>query len=329
MPAIASSSSDWPLPATPATPTISPRRTARLTPLTRSHAEPVLDHRSLTSSTVSPGRRRRLVHAQDHRAADHQLGELLGARVSAVGSVATTWPWRITVTASVTSRISRSLWVMRTTVLPSAAERAEDAEQVVGLLGRQHGGGLVEDQHVGAPVERLEDLHALALAHAEILHARVGVDLQVVLAPEALERGPGAGQARLPAAKPPSTPSTTFSSTVNGSTSMKCWCTMPMPAASASWGLRDRCRAAAHEDLARVRPVVAVEDAHQRGLAGAVLADDAVDGARAHGQRDAAVGVDVAEPLVDARSSMTGRAGHAAVVDPRGSELLSGPPCSP
>ena len=37
--------------------------------------------------------------------------------------------------------------------------------------------------------------------------------------------------------KPPgSAPSTTFSSTVRLSASMKCWCTMPMPAAIASPG---------------------------------------------------------------------------------------------
>ena len=66
---------------------------------------------------------------------------------------------------------------------------------------------------------------------------------------------------------------------------MKCWCTMPIPAASASCGLRMRGRPAAHEDLAPVGPVVAVEDAHQGGLAGAVLADDAVDRAGPDRQR--------------------------------------------
>ena len=33
-------------------------------------------------------------------------------------------------------------------------------------------------------------------------------------------------------------PSVTFSATVNTGTSMKCWCTMPMPAAIASFGER-------------------------------------------------------------------------------------------
>src|SRR5207249_9859599 len=40
-------------------------------------------------------------------------------------------------------------------------------------------------------------------------------------------------------------------------------------------------------------------DAHQGRLAGAVLADDAVDRARSHDERDVPVRVDVAKPLVD------------------------------
>ena len=35
----------------------------------------------------------------------------------------------------------------------------------------------------------------------------------------------------------PSAPRMMFSSTVKFSTSMKCWCTMPMPAAMASFGV--------------------------------------------------------------------------------------------
>src|SRR5438093_12870557 len=48
-----------------------------------------------------------------------------------------------------------------------------------------------------------------------------------------------------------------------------------------------------------VRLVVAVEDAHQSRLAGAVLADDAMDRARSHHERDVPVRVDRAEALVD------------------------------
>ena len=38
--------------------------------------------------------------------------------------------------------------------------------------GRQHGGRLVEDEHFGLSVERLQDLHALTQADRQIAHAR-------------------------------------------------------------------------------------------------------------------------------------------------------------
>src|SRR3546814_18553435 len=47
------------------------------------------------------------------------------------------------------------------------------------------------------------------------------------------------------------------------------------------------------------RSVEAVEDAHQRRLAGAVLADDAVDGSGLHRQADVAVRLHRAEGLAD------------------------------
>ena len=45
---------------------------------------------------------------------------------------------------------SFSLWVMKMTDTPCAAQRADDVEELVGLLRRQHGGRLVEDEDVGA-----------------------------------------------------------------------------------------------------------------------------------------------------------------------------------
>ena len=45
-------------------------------------------------------------------------------------------------------------------------QRADDLEELVRLLRRQHGGRLVEDQDLGAAIERLQDLDALLLADA-------------------------------------------------------------------------------------------------------------------------------------------------------------------
>ncbi len=69
-------------------------------------------------------------------------------------------------------------------------------------------------------------------------------------------------------------------------------------------------------DFACVGFVEAVEDRHQRRLAGAVLADDAVDDAALDDEIDVLVGVDRAEALVDADQLDRGRGsaglgGHA------------------
>src|SRR5690606_24920280 len=65
-------------------------------------------------------------------------------------------------------------------------------------------------------------------------------------------------------------------------------------------GALDPALFAVDPDRAPVGLVVAVEDVHERRLAGAVLADDAVDGAGGDRQVDVPVGVHRAEALVDA-----------------------------
>ena len=72
-----------------------------------------------------------------------------------------------------------------------------------------------------------------------------------------------------------------------------------MPARIASAGERIALRLAVNADLAGIGLVEAVQDRHQRRLAGAVLADDAVDRAALDGKVHVAVGVDGAEALVD------------------------------
>ena len=98
-------------------------------------------------------------------------------------------------------------------------------------------------------------------------------------------------------------PSVTFSATVNTGTSMKCWCTMPMPAAIASFGEWMATGLPSMQDLALVGLDEPVEDVHQRGLARAVLAEQGVDLARADGQIDVVVGHEAAEALRDAAAA--------------------------
>ena len=84
MPAIASTSSVWPLPSTPAMPTISPARTASERPRTASRPRSSRTHRSLHREHRLAGVRRRPRDVEQHLAADHQLGEAALARALAV-----------------------------------------------------------------------------------------------------------------------------------------------------------------------------------------------------------------------------------------------------
>ncbi len=71
-------------------------------------------------------------------------------------------------------------------------ELAQHREQLLRLLRRQHRRRLVQDQHLGVAVQRLEDLDALLLAHREVLDAGLRRHRQAVLArqlADALLRG--------------------------------------------------------------------------------------------------------------------------------------------
>ena len=73
------------------------------------------------------------------------------------------------------------------------------------------------------------------------VHAQAGHPNQLVVSNEepttmAANTPARAGASQAGIRRVGSTPSTTFSATVNTGTSMKCWCTIPMPAAMASPG---------------------------------------------------------------------------------------------
>ena len=281
--------------------------------MTRSTPSPSSTTRSTTSRIVSPGRAGAFVHAQVDPAADHQLGQLLRRRLG--GGQGRDDPALAHHGDGV-----RHLADLAELVgdeddrLPLAPERPQDAEEVVGLLGREDRGGLVEDQEVRAPVERLQDLHALALAHAEILDPRVQVDLEVVLAAEPLQLGPTARQSRLEPEAPLDAEDDVLQHG-EGLHQHEVLVHHADPRRERALRAPDACCPAAHQDLPPVGTVVAVEDAHEGRLAGAVLADDAVDRAGPDRQADVLVGVDLAEPLVDAAElDDRGRRHRAAAV---------------
>ena len=190
-------SSVCPLPLTPATPTISPRATRRSTPSRRRAPSSSRSVRPRTSSagtaaaalaagsgggSTSRGRRGvdRLGGADggdvDLTVADHQGGDL--------GRVEPADRTRRHDAAAAQDRHAVGDGDDLTQLVRDehdadalGAQSAHGAEQGVDVLGHEHGGGLVEDQHPTVAVQRLDDLDALALADRQRLDARVGIDV--------------------------------------------------------------------------------------------------------------------------------------------------------
>ena len=97
------------------------------------------------------------------------------ARLSSVapsrGTVSIVFPRRRTVIRSAISSTSPSLWVMKMIDFPSAWSERMIVEELHRLLRREDGRRLVEDEDLGASVERLQDLDALLHADRDRLDA--------------------------------------------------------------------------------------------------------------------------------------------------------------
>ena len=163
-----------------------------------------------------------LSSSQPHLAADHQLGQLLARRLGG-----RTRRHHLAVAHDVDRVGDRhdlaQLVRDQDDGHAARAQGAQDAEQLIGLLRRQHRGRLVEDQDARAAIQRLQDLDALLLADRQVADQRVGIDAAArSRAPSRSSSARACREAVRAAAAPASAPSTTFSSTVNVSTSMKC-----------------------------------------------------------------------------------------------------------
>ena len=179
-------SSLWPLPSTPASPTISPGRISRVKLSSRTAP--------WRSCTVRPSQTR----AKPFGPSDSSTAGASSASASATSSgrnsrptmawtsapmsasfmlsSATSRPVRSTATRSATLAISASLCVTRMTARPESATRRQMSSKRADLAGRQHGGRLVEHQKLGIAHQALHDLGALALADRELADHRLGIE---------------------------------------------------------------------------------------------------------------------------------------------------------
>jgi hypothetical protein len=187
---------------------------------------------------------------------------------------------------------------------PFGHQARQRREQRLALLRREHRRRLVEDQDARIPIERLQDLDALALAHRERADARRRIDAQ----PEALgRRGElrargGAVRARRPQ-RLRAEQHVVLDREVVGQREV-----LVHHADAGSerrGGIAPAQRFAECGDGARVGDIVAEQDRDERRLAGAVLAEQREHFAATKLERDRVVSDDVAEALADAERRRT------------------------
>jgi len=237
MPLSNSSSSLWPLPDTPARPTISPERSVRPTSCSRVTPSASRQRSPAASSRTSPpiawGRvSRPMATLRPIIAAASAATELSATAVSC-----TTRPARMTVTRWHSCITSFSLWVISRRVVPCVASRASTWNSACVSCG--------VSTAVGSSRIRIFAPRTSALRISSRCRSPTGRSatwasngtfrpVDCISASSRLRIAASAGRSRAC----DSAPSSTFSSAVSVSTSMKCWCTMPMPSAMASCGLR-------------------------------------------------------------------------------------------
>ena len=176
-------------------------------------------------------------------------------------------------------------------------EADEHVLELGDALGRQHRRGLVQDQDIGAAPERLDDLDQLLLTQREVARARARVDRRP-------ERGRDLGQPRLAGGGVQSHAAAFTEQQVlehaEGGHQRRVLIDHADAEAERAARRIDADVTAADADPAGVGLRHPREDAHQRGLARPVLAQQAVHLARADREVDVVVRDDARERLRDA-----------------------------
>ena len=179
----------------------------------------------------------------------------------------------------------------------------DDFEQRLDLLGREHGGGLVEDHDLGPAVQHLQNLHALAGGDGQVLDAIRRVDRQPVFLGQRVDLL--IGLRHVHPGQQPETPLHRFLAEHDVFRHGVVFHQRKVLVHHADaqcggivGGMKDH-GPAVDQYLPAVRLVHAEEHAHQGGLARAVLPEQGVDLALANGDGDVVVCRDAREVLRD------------------------------
>ena len=175
-------------------------------------------------------------------------------------------------------------------------------EQELGLRRRQHRRGLVEHEHLGVSAEALDDLDPLAHAGGEIGDPVIGIDVETVLLADLTD----------PLAHVLGVEATDVAEghvLPHGERLDEAEVLVHHRDAAGGGidGIDDLHLLPVQLDLAGVGQHEADEHLHQRRLAGAVLAEDAVDAAAVQRDADAVAGDDLPEVLGDVDEFHGGR----------------------
>ena len=182
--------------------------------------------------------------------------------------------------------------------LPLFLQPAQDPEEVIGLLRGECAGRFVQNQDFGPAVQRLQDLHPLLQAHRQVAHHRVRRHFERIVLRE-LRQHPT--RALLPGDEQRSVlrPENQVLDHGEGVHQHEVLVDHADARRNGAFAVPDGHRPPGDPDLTPIGPVEAVQDAHQGGFAGAVLADNSVNGAALDRETHVPVRVDAPETLVD------------------------------
>src|SRR6218665_2789533 len=178
-------------------------------------------------------------------------------------------------------------------------------EQRLAFLRREHGRGLVQDQDARAPVQRLEDLDPLALAHRQAAHARIGLHRQAKLPRHGQQLGapPAAARERLPQRLAAQHQVVQHRQVVG----QRAVLVHHADACRQRRARLARWQAPAKDlDMACVGPVMPEQNRHQRRFARAVFAQQRQHLAALQVQADVVIGQQRAKALADAAQAQHG-----------------------
>jgi hypothetical protein len=187
-------------------------------------------------------------------------------------------------------------------------EPVEGREQVLGLLRREHGGGLVQNQKLRVLQQAAHDFDTLPLAGRERPHRPVGLERETVGAAHIRELRTHFGDA--PIARERDRNVLRHRQLVEQREVLE---HHAEPERARLHGRRDGDGPALPQDLAGAGFDHAVEDLHQGRFAGPVLPEQGVDLARLHDEVDAVIRQQFAITLGDAPQLDEGHGGARAV----------------